>query len=559
MIERKTLLVISVVVWLASGSVPVLAASNCTLVRVAEWPIRLSQGNKLLIDGAINGQTIDIALDTGAMWTMIMRSEALRLGLKPSWTRGFRMYGAGGETEVEHVLIDEFKLGGATRKDWYMFVAGEQDIRGEFSVLLGDDFFHRFDVEFDLADKAVRLYQPNGCGGASLVYWASGSVGEVAIEPFNERQPRIFITVQINGQPVRALLDSGAANSLLSKSVAARLGARPGMPGVVPAGKVAGVGKNILEAWIAPFQSFVIGNEAIRETAIPFAELPADVPMLLGADFLRAHRVLVAHSQRKLYFTYAGGPVFQLGKYDAALWLNPRNAGAFLSRANASYRNKDYDRAIADYDEAVRINPQLAEAFVGRGNARRAKGDVDRAIADYDAAVEVDPKNAWALANRGSALYDRKDYDRAMADLDRAIDIDPKLAMAYVVRGNAKRRTGSVEAAIVDYTTAIEINPKLPTAYNQLAWELATSQRPAVRDGKRAVESALKGCELTEWKNPHFIDTLAAAYARAGDFEAAVKWQRKAMDQLEAAAATGADNAAQRLRQYQEGKPWPPE
>ncbi len=32
--------------------------------------------------------------------------------------------------------------------------------------------------------------------------------------------------------------------------------------------------------------------------------------MLLGVDFLRAHRVFVAHSQRKLYFTYAGGPVF---------------------------------------------------------------------------------------------------------------------------------------------------------------------------------------------------------------------------------------------------------
>jgi hypothetical protein len=33
--------------------------------------------------------------------------------------------------------------------------------------------------------------------------------------------------------------------------------------------------------------------------------------MLLGVEFLRAHRVLVAHSQRKLYFGYVGGPVFQ--------------------------------------------------------------------------------------------------------------------------------------------------------------------------------------------------------------------------------------------------------
>ena len=32
--------------------------------------------------------------------------------------------------------------------------------------------------------------------------------------------------------------------------------------------------------------------------------------MILGADFLRAHRVLLAISQRKLYFTYVGGKVF---------------------------------------------------------------------------------------------------------------------------------------------------------------------------------------------------------------------------------------------------------
>ncbi len=33
--------------------------------------------------------------------------------------------------------------------------------------------------------------------------------------------------------------------------------------------------------------------------------------MLLGMDFLRAHRLLVSHSQRKIYFTANGGAVFQ--------------------------------------------------------------------------------------------------------------------------------------------------------------------------------------------------------------------------------------------------------
>ena len=40
--------------------------------------------------------------------------------------------------------------------------------------------------------------------------------------------------------------------------------------------------------------------------------------MLVGADFLRSHRTLVSHSQRKIYYTYTGGPVFVTGGARAA-------------------------------------------------------------------------------------------------------------------------------------------------------------------------------------------------------------------------------------------------
>ena len=33
--------------------------------------------------------------------------------------------------------------------------------------------------------------------------------------------------------------------------------------------------------------------------------------MIIGADFFLAHRIYVARSQGKIYFTYKGGPVFQ--------------------------------------------------------------------------------------------------------------------------------------------------------------------------------------------------------------------------------------------------------
>jgi predicted aspartyl protease len=323
-IRARLLLAASLAIGLAMASPTAAGASSCKLLRIAEWPVRL-ESNWLIVDGAINGRKIGIVLDTGTGRSVIVRSAADRLGLTRQEARGYRSFGVGGETGVDMTVIDEFRIGGAVRKNWRVLVVGEHDYGRDIAVFLGYDFFEQVDVEFDLANKAVRLFQAKDCAGVSLAYWAPGGAGEVKLEAADDPDnPHIDLTVQINGQPARAMLDSGASTSVISRHLAASLGVTPETPGVTASGGVRGIGGRRPDSWIGPFQSFAIGDEIIRNPNIRFTNLDVShtetgsrAPivtelwqMLLGVDFLRAHRVLVAHSQRKIYFTYVGGPVF---------------------------------------------------------------------------------------------------------------------------------------------------------------------------------------------------------------------------------------------------------
>jgi tetratricopeptide (TPR) repeat protein len=160
-----------------------------------------------------------------------------------------------------------------------------------------------------------------------------------------------------------------------------------------------------------------------------------------------------------------------------------------------------------------------------------------------------------SLGARLAASPRPEDNWESLRHLTAAVSLNPRHAAAMVVLARVLSDLWDDEAAARWMQRAVDTDPKFVPARNGLAWWLAAGP-DRVRDGRRAVEHATTACELTGWRSPEVIDTLAAAYAEDGDFDKAVECQKKALDLVPRVRKQTLAEYRQRLALYERRQPY---
>ena len=182
--------------------------------------------------------------------------------------------------------------------------------------------------------------------------------------------------------------------------------------------------------------------------------------------------------------------------------MKPEDASSRFHRARLLSILHEDDRALADLNAIISKSPADSAAYSLRGFTRMRKGQTDPALSDFSEAIRLDPTDGYSRCKRGELYSMNADYAKALADFDEVIRRAPE-------------------------------SPGSVGAYRQRAAIRSGCEDAQFRDGRVALESASKACELTAWKDAECVIVLATAQNLVGDQDAAIATIDKAIALLE--------------------------
>jgi tetratricopeptide (TPR) repeat protein/predicted aspartyl protease len=501
------------------------AQAACELHGVADLKVTM-QGSTPLVRAKINGVDVSMIADSGASYSalseaMVARLKLPRILVDPS----IRMEGVGGVQGVMLTAVKSFAIADQPLSD-VAFTVTDNEMGEGIAGLMGQNVLGLVDAYYDLPDGVIKVVHPHDCGDRPIIVWDPSRPFSTIPLNMNGASKRILAEASVNGRSLRVLFDTGAPRSMLSLEAAKLAGLDPQGKDATFAGPERGIGHGVIQTWLVPVASFKIGDEEVRNTRLRIGDMSSlDFDMLLGEDFFLSHRVYVANSQRRIYFTYIGGPVFRLDDLSElaapAAVAEPLDADGFSRRGTAFAARRQFTLAIADLTRATVLAPAEGRYFSERGQVYIESGQLGLARADLDRALRLDPEDTFALVTRAQLRIADNDNSGALADLGEADRRLPEDADIRLDAANLYGRAGAAEAAVTQYSLWMKAHPddnRFADALNGRCWIRALLRFEA--------DKSIADCDaaLRRFpKNAAFYDSRGLAHLRLGQNDRAIE------------------------------------
>jgi tetratricopeptide (TPR) repeat protein len=227
---------------------------------------------------------------------------------------------------------------------------------------------------------------------------------------------------------------------------------------------------------------------------------------------------------------------------ERAIELKPNDSAVHLDLAISAKRS-DLDRAIAEAHHAIELGPENSSAYQFLMNCLFESHRYNEAAGLGREWLAVTPYDAAAHSALGSALAEDGDLATGAQHLGYVMMLRPEVEQAHAQLRQILLSLASEQDGLQRLRDIAANAPDSPRMLDEIAWLLATYPDSKSRDGTEAVRLAEHACDLTERKIPALLDTLAAAYAEAGDFPRAISAAEEALNR----ARSSGDNDAVKL------------
>ena len=243
--------------------------------------------------------------------------------------------------------------------------------------------------------------------------------------------------------------------------------------------------------------------------------------------------------------------------YQTVLRLDPNHAPSHNNLGFILSQRGQPAQAIQHFQAAIQIEPDYTMAYYNLAMVLTKQGRLDESIPYYRRVLQDAPDRWDVNTQLGVVLQRLGENEQAGQQFQRALEINPRAPLARVHLAISLTALGRPDQAADQYRLVLDRDPTHALACNSLAWIMATSPDPQLRNGAEAVRLATIASAQFDHASPGHLDTLAAAYAEAGRFEDAVRAAKEAVRLArEGERVFKAEHYAARLALYEQGRPY---